>query len=108
MIYRNGEIEFCNHPNNQQPLKDNQPIIQNKNHKTMNKTKFNTTLICSKINRHIYSMNYETEMRVRDYVTNYMEDEEKEIFPTYTDAKEIAEILGTNETCIEDILELND
>mgnify|MGYP001243131027 FL=1 len=73
----------------------------------MNKTKFTTDKICQLINRHIYSMNYETEMRVRDYVSNYMEDEENEINPTETDANELAEILGTNENCIADILELN-
>lgn len=71
----------------------------------MNKTKFTSDKVCELINRRIYSMDYKKEVEIREYIENNSDD--GDFVPYSRDADNIADILGTNENCIADILELN-
>jgi hypothetical protein len=58
--------------------------------------------ICSDINRRIYSMNYEKESAVRDYLSDQIVDDKLLLFEG--DSIRIADILEVNEKCIFDVL----
>lgn len=58
--------------------------------------------ICFDINRRIYSMNYEKESAVRDYLSNQIVDDKLMLFES--DSDRIADILEVNENCIFDVL----
>jgi hypothetical protein len=58
--------------------------------------------VCSDINRRIYSMNYEKESAVRDYLSNQILDDKLLLFEG--DSDRIADILEVNENCIFDVL----
>lgn len=60
--------------------------------------------ICSSINRRILSMNYQQESAVREYVADILWDEDAKIDIHPFEARDIAEILEVNETCIFDVL----
>lgn len=58
--------------------------------------------ICSDINRRIYSMSYEKESTVRDYLLFQIVDDKLMLFEG--DSDRIADILEVNENCIFDLL----
>ena len=58
--------------------------------------------ICSDINRRIYSMNYEKESAVRDYLSDQIVEDKLLLFEG--DSDRIADILEVNENCIFDVL----
>jgi len=58
--------------------------------------------ICSDINRRIYSMSYEKESIVRDYLLFQIVDDKLMLFEG--DSDRIADILEVNENCIFDLL----
>jgi len=58
--------------------------------------------VCSDINRRIYSMNYEKESAVRDYLSDQIVDDKLLLFEG--DSDQIADILEVNENCIFDVL----
>lgn len=58
--------------------------------------------VCSDINRRIYSMNYEKESAVRDYLSDQIVDDKILLFES--DSDRIADILEVNENCIFDVL----
>lgn len=58
--------------------------------------------VCSDINRRIYSMNYEKESAVRDYLSDQIVEDRLMLFEG--DSIRIADILEVNENCIFDVL----
>ena len=58
--------------------------------------------VCSDINRRIYSMNYEKESAVRDYLSDQIVNDKLLLFEG--DSDRIADILEVNENCIFDVL----
>ena len=69
-----------------------------------------TAEVVRAINKRIYSMDFNTETEVTQYIENSSTYNENDFDfePDENDAKEIANILGTNENCIADILGLNE
>lgn len=63
-------------------------------------TEINT--ICNAINRHIYSMDYQTETKVREYLSDAVFDDKLVLLES--DSDNIADILRVNYNCIFDLL----
>ena len=70
--------------------------------------KFTIDEICYLINRRILKMDYHTETQVREYLNDLLDEDDKYIIPDSYDAKHIANLLGTNENCIMNILGIED
>lgn len=68
-------------------------------------TILNTSNICFLINRRIKTMDFNEETAVREYIDGETWDDM--FVPNESDTKNIANILGVNDTCIADILGLN-
>jgi hypothetical protein len=69
-----------------------------------------TAEVVRAINKRIYSMDFKTKTEVTQYIedsSTYNEDN-FDFLPDENDAKEIANILGTNTNCIFDLLGLNE
>lgn len=68
----------------------------------MQTSQFKINRLCSDINRRIYSMNYEKEFEVRNYLADQIVDGDLLLFES--DSDRIANILDVNTNCIYDVI----